>query len=47
MTRFLLVLAFTALAVGVQEQNYIRRIYDKTGMGHRTELALWYWQHRK
>ena len=34
-----------ARAIGTTEyvtKNYLRLIYDKTGMGNRVELALWY-----
>lgn len=37
-----------AQAVGTSEnviKNYLRTIYDQTGMWNRTELALWYEAH--
>ena len=27
-------------------KNYLTNIYDKTGMGNRVELSLWYLAHR-
>ena len=37
-----------AAAIGTTEnmaKNYLRFIYNKTGMGNRVELALWYLEH--
>jgi len=39
-----------ATALGIKEgtvKNHLRRIYDKTGMGNRVELALWYIYHHE
>lgn len=37
-----------AVAIGMPEhaiKNYLRVIYNETGMGNRVELALWYLAH--